>query len=74
MLDNHPQLTISNDTHFVIRAAKGVLRKVADDVVIEVLRAWESWPGSAAELYRELGLSKMQLVTMIQNLQLLETY
>src|SRR5210317_1131217 len=27
MLDNHPQLTISNDTHFVIRAAKGVLRK-----------------------------------------------
>lgn len=27
MLDNHPQLTIANDTHFIIRAAKRVLRK-----------------------------------------------
>ena len=31
-----------------------------------MLRAWENWPGSAADLYRDLGLSKMQLVTMIQ--------
>lgn len=44
----------------------GQLRDVADDVVFEVLRAWENWPGTAADLYRELGLSKMQLVTMIQ--------
>lgn len=27
MLDNHPQLTVANDTHFVTRAAKRVLRK-----------------------------------------------
>lgn len=45
---------------------KGTLRNVGDEVVIDVLRAWEHWPGSAADLYRELGLSKMQLVTMIQ--------
>ena len=45
---------------------KGTLRQVSDDVVIDVLRAWENWPGSAADLYRDLGLSKMQLVTMIQ--------
>lgn len=48
------------------KSAKGTLRQVSSDVVIEVLRAWEHWPGSAADLYRELGLSKMQLVTMIQ--------
>ena len=44
----------------------GRIRGVDDEVVLDVLRAWENWPGSAAGLYRELGLSKMQLVTMIQ--------
>ena len=48
------------------KSDKGVLCKVSNDVVIEVLRAWENWPGSASDLYRDLGLSKMQLVTMIQ--------
>ncbi len=27
MLDNHPQLTVANDTHFITRAAKRILRK-----------------------------------------------
>lgn len=44
----------------------GRLNRVGDEVVMEVLRAWENWPGSTADLYRDLGLSKMQLVTMIQ--------
>lgn len=48
------------------KSAKGTLRQVSDDVVIDVLRAWENWSGSSVDLYRELGLSKMQLVTMIQ--------
>ena len=48
------------------KSAKGTLKDVSNDVVFEVLRAWENWPGTAADLYRELGLSKMQMVTMIQ--------
>ena len=48
------------------KTEKGVLSKVSNDVVMEVLRAWENWPGAVSELYRELGLSKMQMVTMIQ--------
>ena len=48
------------------KSAKGKLSRVSDEVVMEVLRAWEEWPGTTADLYRELGLSKMQLVTMIQ--------
>lgn len=48
------------------KSDKGVLCKVSNDVVMEVLRAWENWPGKVCDLYRELGLSKMQLVTMIQ--------
>jgi hypothetical protein len=48
------------------KSGKGSLRQVSNAVVLEVLRAWENWPGTSADLYRELGLSKMQLVTMIQ--------
>lgn len=48
------------------KSAKGTLKDVSTEVVFEVLRAWENWPGTAADLYRELGLSKMQMVTMIQ--------
>jgi hypothetical protein len=48
------------------KSEEGRLNKVDDEVVIDVLRAWENWQGNTSELYRELGLSKMQLVTMIQ--------
>ena len=48
------------------KSGKGSLRQVSNEVVLEVLRAWERWPGTSADLYRDLGLSKMQLVTMIQ--------
>ena len=48
------------------KSGKGNLTRVDDEVVMEVLRTWEQWQGSAADLYRGLGLSKMQLVTMIQ--------
>jgi hypothetical protein len=44
----------------------GVLRQVADEVVLDVLRAWENWPGTSADLYRDLGLSKMQMSIMIK--------
>lgn len=48
------------------KSAKGTLRDVSDEVVMEVLRGWESWSGNTVDYYREIGLSKMQLVTMIQ--------
>jgi hypothetical protein len=48
------------------KTARGTLSKVSDEVFMEVLRACENWPGTAADLYRDLGLSKMQMVTMIQ--------
>lgn len=48
------------------KSTKGSLKDVSQEVVFEVLRAWENWPGKACDLYRELGLSKMQMVTMIQ--------
>ena len=44
----------------------GRLSNVEDEVVLDVLRAWENWQGTTAELYRELGLTKRQLVIMIK--------
>ena len=35
------------------KSSNGRLSKVDDEVVLEVLRAWENWQGTAAGLYRE---------------------
>ena len=48
------------------KSSKGTLRDVSSDVVMEVLRGWEGWSGKSCDFYREIGLSKMQMVTMIQ--------
>jgi hypothetical protein len=48
------------------KSAKGMLKKVSDEVVLDVLRTWENWTGTSVELYRELGLSKMQMAQMIK--------
>jgi len=48
------------------KTEKGSLKDVSSEVVFELLRSWENWPGKSSDLCRELGLSKMQLVTMIQ--------
>ena len=48
------------------KSSKGNLTGVDDEVVMEVLRTWENWHGKTSALYRELGLSKMQMVRMIQ--------
>jgi hypothetical protein len=46
--------------------SEGRLKKVSDEVIVDVLRAWENWSGSTADLYRDLDLSKMQMVTLIK--------
>jgi hypothetical protein len=48
------------------KSAKGMLKRVSDEVVLDVLRAWENWTGTSVDLYRELGLSKMQMAQMIK--------
>jgi hypothetical protein len=48
------------------KSEKGVLTNVSNEVTMEVLRAWENWPGPSAVLYRDLGLSKMQMTAMIK--------
>ena len=43
----------------------GRLRNVSEDVLFEVIVAWENWTGSAAEFYRSVGFSQRQMATLI---------
>jgi len=44
----------------------GKLTRVADEVLVEVIKAWEQWPGSSSEMARELGLTMRQLVILVE--------
>lgn len=48
------------------KSSKGSLRAISNDVILEVLRGWESWPGSSADFYRELEITKGQLAVIIK--------
>jgi len=44
---------------------KGYLKNVSDDVLYEVLVAWENWTGPAKEFYRSLGFTASQMASVI---------
>ena len=44
---------------------KGYLRNVSEEVLYEVIVAWENWTGSSAEFYRSLGFTAKQMASLI---------
>lgn len=44
---------------------KGYLKNVSDDVLYEVLMAWENWTGPSKEFYRALGFSHSQMAGVV---------
>ena len=44
---------------------KGQLRKVSDELLFEVLTAWENWQGTAKSFYQEIGFSQRQMAKII---------
>lgn len=48
------------------KSAQGHLRTISDEVILDVLKAWEQWPGTTADLYRDLGIKKGQLSSIIR--------
>ncbi len=48
------------------KSAQGHLRTISDEVILDVLKAWEQWPGATADLYRDLGIKKGQLSSIIR--------
>lgn len=43
----------------------GYLKNVPDDLLGEILYAWEEWPGSAKEFYSGLGFSYKKMASLI---------
>jgi len=48
------------------RTPAGKLTRVSDEVLVEVIKAWEQWPGSSSEMARDLGLTMRQLVILVE--------
>lgn len=48
------------------RTAKGKLTRVSEDILIEVIKTWETWPGTSSDMARDLGLTMRQLVILVE--------
>jgi hypothetical protein len=44
---------------------KGYLKNVSDDILYEVLVAWENWTATSKEFYRSLGYTSAQMASVI---------
>jgi hypothetical protein len=44
---------------------KGRLRNVSDELLCEVLHAWEDWTGTAKDFYKSIGFSHRQMAKLI---------
>ena len=47
------------------RGDGGRIRGVSDELLLEVLSAWENWTGSAKEFYKSIGSSQKGIASMI---------
>lgn len=47
------------------RGEGGRVTKVSDDLLLEILAAWEQWTGSAKDFYRGIGSNSKKMARMI---------
>ena len=47
------------------RGEGGRVNKVSDELLLEILHAWEQWPGSAADFYRAIGSNFKKMARML---------
>ena len=47
------------------KSEKGRITKVSDDLLSEILSAWENWPGTAKDFYQTLGSNQKKMARMI---------
>jgi hypothetical protein len=45
--------------------ARGQVRRVSDDLLLEVLSVWEHWTGTAKDFYKGVGISSTGMASMI---------
>ena len=47
------------------RTPKGRVTKLPDEILGEILNAWEQWPGTAADFYRALGSHQKKMAKLM---------
>jgi len=47
------------------RSEGGRVTKVSDELLIEILAAWENWTGSAKDFYRGIGSNQKKMARMM---------
>lgn len=47
------------------RNARDQVRNVPDELLLEVLTAWERWSGTTREFYRQIGISHAGMASMM---------
>jgi hypothetical protein len=60
-----PDLSILKKRLSTFRTSKGMIKNVSDELLVDILRAWESWPGTSKEFYQSLGSSKTQMASLM---------
>lgn len=47
------------------KTEKGVLKNVSDELLIDILRGWEAWPGNSKDFYTSIGVSFKQMAKLM---------
>lgn len=66
MNDSNQENTILKKRLNTFKNAKGALYGLSDDLIIDLVRAWERWPGTAKSFYQSIGIKKQQMGFIIK--------
>jgi len=54
------------------KTSSGSLIKVSDDLLFDIIRAWESWTGTSTDLAKELGVNVKQVSFLVRKAKALQ--
>lgn len=54
------------------KSSGGSLIKVSDDLLFDVIRAWEAWAGTSTDLAKELGVNVKQVSFLVRKAKKLQ--
>ncbi len=66
MNDLNQENTILKKRLNTFKNAKGALYGLSDDLIIDLVKAWERWPGTAKSFYQSIGIKKQQMGFIIK--------
>jgi hypothetical protein len=61
----HMDLTVLKKKISTFRSEGGKLRNVSDDVLGEIIHAWENWSGSSKAFYSAIGVDHRKAASML---------